>query len=239
MLSSIKNLPGGAMVTKFNRPPTLTSAVVSKIREAILKSEISPGQPLRENELHMTLGVARGTIREALYQLQEEGLIEIEPHRGAFVIKLSPQKAWEIFSLREMLETKAARLALEQHNFSEMDFKILEHFIEQMSRLKSAGSDLYEFLQADLNFHMYICERSNHQLLMGIMRNLQSLTLFVILHTKLLHSDLVSDDTSHQNIVDVLKKGDPDEGEDIIRRHLQTALDSLLTRMKELEQISA
>ena len=71
------------MKTDFDRPPTLTSAVTDTVRRAILAGELHPGEPLREVELSHTLNVSRGTVREAVRELQDYGLIEVQHrHRG-------------------------------------------------------------------------------------------------------------------------------------------------------------
>ena len=98
---------------KIERPGTLTSEVVAYIREAVIRGEFEPERPLPEVRLAQELETARVTVRVALRALADLGLVEIIPHRGAFVSALTSRNAWEIFSLRAVLESYAARLALE------------------------------------------------------------------------------------------------------------------------------
>jgi DNA-binding GntR family transcriptional regulator len=92
----------------------LTSwTIVVDFRDAVLRGDYPPGSQLSEVALAESLGVSRGTVREALRTLAESGLVEVFPHRGAFVPALTIQRAKEIYSLRMVLEPFAARLAYE------------------------------------------------------------------------------------------------------------------------------
>ena len=88
------------MVQRLVRRPTLTAAVVGSIRDSIFRGDLQPGEPLREVELSESMDVSRGTIREALQKLQEENLVEVFPRRGAFVTRLTPRKAQELYTPR-------------------------------------------------------------------------------------------------------------------------------------------
>jgi DNA-binding GntR family transcriptional regulator len=227
------------MVEKVIRPPTLTSAVAEKIREAIFRGDLQPGAPLREIELSKSLEISRGTVREALRILVDEGLIDVETYRCAYVARLTPEKAKEIYTLRGVLEGYAVRLALENSAYTTMDFEILHGLVNRMGELDEAGN-VFEVLQTDMHFHMLICERSNHRLLLNVLGNLQSQSLLFILNTKLYQSDFVKDDISHQAILDALRGGDPSIGEEIMRKHIYDNGIALLERMKvsDLERIN-
>ena len=227
------------MVEKVIRPPTLTSAVADKIREAIFRGDLQPGAPLREIELSKSLEISRGTVREALRILMDEGLINVETYRGAYVARLTPEKAKEIYTLRGVLEGYAVRLALENSAYTTMDFEILNELVNRMGELDDAGN-LLKVLHTDMRFHMLICERSNHRLLLNVLGNLQSQSMLFILNTKLYRSDSVRDDISHQAIIDALRGGDPSIGEEIVRKHIYDTGIALLERMKvnDLERIN-
>ena len=104
-------------MSRLKRPGTLTSEVVAYIRDAVISGEFEADQPLPEVKLAQELETARVTIRVALRSLADVGLVDIVPHRGAFVSSLTPRNAWEIFSLRALLESYAARLALAEARF--------------------------------------------------------------------------------------------------------------------------
>jgi DNA-binding GntR family transcriptional regulator len=90
-------------------------ALVAALRPRILDGELPPGQRLREQELSDDYGVARHTLRAALKQLATEGLVHIEPNRGARVAELGDADLTGLADLRIALETEAARLALDRN----------------------------------------------------------------------------------------------------------------------------
>jgi DNA-binding GntR family transcriptional regulator len=88
--------------------------LAAALRERILDGDLQPGHRLIERELVEAYDVARHTLRAALRQLQVEGLVRVEPNRGARVAALSPDDLGELFALRLALEREAAHLALER-----------------------------------------------------------------------------------------------------------------------------
>lgn len=94
---------------------TTVEAVSASLRREILQGERPGGQRLVEQELTARYGVARHTLRAALRALAAEGLVKIEPNRGARVARLSADDIVELYELRTALEVEAARLALERH----------------------------------------------------------------------------------------------------------------------------
>jgi DNA-binding GntR family transcriptional regulator len=89
-------------------------ALADSLRERILAGELKPGTPLREEALSSEYDVARHSLRSALRTLQGEGIVEIEPNRGARVKSLSPEDVRGLSELRLALEVEAARVALER-----------------------------------------------------------------------------------------------------------------------------
>jgi DNA-binding GntR family transcriptional regulator len=90
-------------------------ALVAVLRAQILDGDLGPGERLVERELVERYDVARHTLRAALRMLQADGLVRIEPNRGARVARLEPHELADLFALRLALEREAAQLALERH----------------------------------------------------------------------------------------------------------------------------
>ena len=99
---------------------TRTQLVVETLREKILSGEIKAGQPLRQAALAEELNVSRIPIREALLQLEGEGLVAFEPHKGATATELNADQVDELFELRAMLVTKPWKKRL---NYSRSSIK--------------------------------------------------------------------------------------------------------------------
>jgi DNA-binding GntR family transcriptional regulator len=218
-------------MAQVKRPPTLTSTVKDAIRESILRGEFLPGKSLQE-ELSQSLNISRSTIREALHQLQNEGLVDIVSYRGAFVTRLTVDKVREIYTFRGLVEPYAVRLALENHKYSEDDLQGLRTLISMMAKHEAEGN-YSEMIRADMNFHHLITKVCGHELLLNVINSLQSQTLLFILNTKLYKSDMVSDDASHNAILESVRSGNPAFAEQVLRQHITDAGSSLLSRMVE------
>jgi DNA-binding GntR family transcriptional regulator len=95
------------------RPPTMAEAALERLREAIILGELTPGTPLRLEDLARSLGMSISPIREAVRQLEARGLAEHVPHHGAKVVALEIEELRELFSIRLALETMAVRRAAE------------------------------------------------------------------------------------------------------------------------------
>jgi DNA-binding GntR family transcriptional regulator len=218
---------------RLDRPPTLVEAVTDTLRREILKGNFLPGTALTEIELSKSMDISRGTAREALLHLNQENLVEIIPHRGAFVAQLSQKKVEEIYTLRSLLEPYAVRLSMQRNAFDPDYLDEMRNLVRRMGELEQAG-DYQRTIEEDIRFHEMSCERCGHDLLIDVLRNLQSLTLMFILTTKLYRSDMVSDEVSHQAIFDGIANGDPFLAEEIVRKHINDAGTSLVKRMEEI-----
>jgi DNA-binding GntR family transcriptional regulator len=133
---------------------TLPEAIVDRLRQEILSGEHPPGTPLRQEALAAAYGVSRIPLREALRQLEAEGLVEIAPHRGAVVTALSPDEVRDVFELRLMLEPRLLRAsipALSAPDLAELG-DIQAAFEDAIARADSAR---WGALNARLHLAMY------------------------------------------------------------------------------------
>lgn len=223
-------------VERVNRPPTLTAATAQNIQEAILRGDFAPGDALREADLSDSLGVSRGTVREALRLLHQEGaLVEVIPHRGAFVIKLTVERAREIYTLRALLEPYAVRIAMENKAYREEDLQELESLVQRLKELENEHNDP-ALVKTDMEFHHVATRACNHQLLLEMVGKLQSQTRILIFNTKRYRSDSVPDSVTHGAILEGIRSGSPAEAEEVVRRHIIDAGSSLVKRMEEVQQ---
>ena len=95
---------------------SVVDSLAAALRAQILEGAIDAGAPLREVELAERYEVSRHTLRAALRQLAGEGIVVLEPHRGARVARLGRPELVGLWELRTALEVEAARLALERHD---------------------------------------------------------------------------------------------------------------------------
>ena len=106
-MDRLAGLTGAAL----QRPQTVAEQVANILREAIAEGSLKAGAVLRQDELAARLGFSRMPIRDALRQLEAEGIVSIHPTRGAFVAEMDAVEIREIYAVRELLEVEALRLS--------------------------------------------------------------------------------------------------------------------------------
>ena len=129
-------------------PPTLRAHVVKMLSAGILAGKYKPGDRLNESQIARELNISRIPVREALSQLQEQGLVQNRERRGMFVTNIGPEEVLQISSLRIILETEALRLAK-----ARMTPELLNQLDKLMLQMDSWNGTLLEAAALDLEFH--------------------------------------------------------------------------------------
>ena len=194
-----------------------------------MRGEFPPGSALREVSLAGRFKASRGTVREALRALSEQGLVEMHSRRGAVVPQLSPQRAREIFSLRAVLESFAVKLALTEGRIRELERERIQRAFAYMRRCVAAG-EVAALVEADMSFHWAICSPCGHTLLLDHLRRLQIGTRQFIGCTKFYDSDAEREVESHELLRAVLQN-EADRAERAMWEHITTAGERLLLKM--------
>ncbi len=214
---------------RLNRPETLTHAVLRHMRNAVLRGEFAPGQALPEVPLAERLGVARGTLREALRGLADQGLVEIFPHRGAFVTRLTPRRAREIYTFRAELESYAVELAVERRAFTGAALTTVNECLATLEH--GTGGDQFDVAAADMRFHELLCQGCDHRLLLDTLASLRLQALRFIILTKLMDSDLEPEGVTHRRLLDAVLSGDPRIARRAVHDHITQAGEQLLRKL--------
>jgi DNA-binding GntR family transcriptional regulator len=149
------------------RHPTMAEVALERLREAIILGELTPGTPLRLEDLARSLGMSISPIREAVRQLEARGLAEHVPHHGAKVVALEIEELRELFSIRLALETMAVRRAAKLFSAEE----------EQAARSRLAelddarrGGDARAAVRAHTAFHFTLYEAARSAWLLRLIR---------------------------------------------------------------------
>lgn len=197
---------------------SLRSLVTDRIRVAIVTGYFRPGRQLRERELCEMTGVSRPSLREALRQLETEGLITTAPHRGPMVTSLTVEEVEHLYSLRRALESFAAKEFARRR--SEAALEALRSATARLAQIDGKGSPL-EMLEAGSNFYRVIAEGSGNPYLSEALARLHNrikLIRFIALHDK--------DSTSEsfrwlKELGEAVIDGDAAAAERICAKHLQ------------------
>jgi DNA-binding GntR family transcriptional regulator len=206
---------------------SLADDVVERLREAIYSGQLAPNERLREEMLAEFLRVSRGPIREALSQLEREGLVIKEPNRGATVARLSREDLDEVYSLRMALEQLAVRQAIlkaEPRHLAEM-----KAVIDAMFAALERGITPQEAARLDVRFHEVLFDASKHRRLYNCWA-----TLRPQIHIFLLSRNVANPDfpdyiiPGHQAILDAVRDKDESRALRVIQEHLQAAYERIV-----------
>jgi DNA-binding GntR family transcriptional regulator len=210
---------------------SLTSAVADKLRDQIIRGEIPEGAQLRQDAIANKYQVSRIPVREALRQLDAEGLIAIVPNRGAIVPALSPNDIEELFSIRALLEPEVLKLSiphLRESDFSEAE-AVLAEYVSELRR------DDHVSVWGRLNwqFHSILYSRADQPRFMAIIRNVNnSGERYTRLQLYLTHGIERANDEHHQ-ILDLCRRRDVSAACQLLRLHIQNAGESLKLALEQ------
>jgi DNA-binding GntR family transcriptional regulator len=218
----------------LQRPETLTSAVARYIRDAIMRGAFAPGRALPEVWLSEQLQTSRGTVREAIRTLVDQGLVETFPHRGSFVASLSPRRAREIYTLRAELESYAVRLVMERGGYTASTREALCEALEQL-RPGPDDADQYELADADMQFHELLTRESEHQVLLEVLDSLRLQMRQFIVYTKLMGSDEEPEHVTHLRLLEAIESADSARAAQAVHDHIHVAGRQLMRKLEAVD----
>jgi len=194
----------------------LRSDAYDAIRQAVVGGAIKPGERINEAEVSRQMRISRAPIREAIRQLEQDGLLVSVPHRGTFVVTLSRDDVEEIYSLRADIESRAVHRALPRLTAEQL--AALEALVGVMQTAADAG-DVSGLVEADTRFHRTIIEATGWSRLTRIWENLHPQTL--TLYTLTMLTDWPSMNAQrHRPVLEALHRGDPECAAAAIREHI-------------------
>jgi DNA-binding GntR family transcriptional regulator len=146
----------------LERPKSLRELALEHLRNSIVDGSLRMGQVLSERKISEELGVSKSPVREALAQLRDEGLISIEPQKGARVFSLSVPEVAQICDFRQAIEIAAFELALARDPKGLADS--IQQVVAEMREARQSGNEK-EYLALDTTFHQRIFEHAGNDYL--------------------------------------------------------------------------
>lgn len=208
------------------RPTTLKLQAGAAVRSAIFHGQFRPGDPLRELHLARDLKVSQPTIREALLDLEREGLVIRTPNVGTIVRNMSRTEVKDRLEVRRHLETMAAVSAAAQMTNGE--FSALERLRDDLNVIPSGGSP-YDVAQADFAFHRHIWKCSGNTMLMPTLELIAApLFAFVSVLCSTGQGQFDHAGLAHEPIVAALRRKDPARIERALAKHLEHSYEDFL-----------
>jgi len=194
------------------------------IRAAILNGEFSPAQHLVEAQLAERFNAGRHIIRLALERLDAEGLVTIEPNRGAVVTRLTQEEATDILLAREVLDGAAVRLAT--HRITDQQLQELKGLTEEMARAIDEG-EYNRYSELNQRFHAIIYDACGSRKIPELIASLKARVVRFQFRTILVPGRAPRSLAEHQRIYEALARRDPDEAERAAREHVATMREAL------------
>ncbi len=200
---------------KSNVP--ISSSLFSQLQRDILTEKLKPGQKLTEQAICAEYKVSRTPVREALRQLETEGLVENILNRGAFVIGLSQQDFEDMFQLRKIYEIQAVKWAIQRITDEEMD--ALEETFEFME-FYTLRNDVDKMLTINAGFHHIIYEASHNRMLCQHLVSYQTYFKYWPQENMDTGRYLTEILEEHRLIFKAFTEKDPEAGAEAMERHI-------------------
>jgi len=195
------------------------------LRERIARQEIAPGAKLGENELSKEFGVPRSIVREALSALEQRGLIERIPNRGAVVARLDLSQVFEIYDTREVLEGLCARLATQ--NVPPEFWQDLVEMFDAPMQAHVARGDYESFLAGYELFRRRLLEAAANPVLSNMLDSIYEKTQAVIRRIMILPGRAEIGLNEHRAVLAAMRRGEADEAERLRRLNMRSAKEYL------------
>ena len=201
--------------------------VYKTLREAILSRKLPPGKQIVENVISNKLNISRTPIRSAINQLAMEGLVEIVPNKGAFVINPTLDEILQAYQLRKELEIMAVELSL--NHLKESNLKAMEKMVEK-EKEALYKKDMENYLKANQHFHMQLTSQCGNKFLIEFIDKLINQTsIYLILF------DVFFEEQSpqpygykeHLEIINLIRQKDRKKLKNALAKHFDNAIKSL------------
>jgi DNA-binding GntR family transcriptional regulator len=210
---------------------SLTSAVAEKLRDQIIRGEIAEGAQLRQDVIAGQYRVSRIPVREALRQLDAEGLITIVPNRGAIVPELSPSDIEELFAIRALLEPEVLKLSIPRLTPADLGQAetVLNKYMSELRR----EEHMENWGRMNWQFHSILYSRAERPRFMSIIRNVNhNGERYTRLQLYLTHGMKRANEEHHQ-ILKLCRKNEVAAACKLLRQHIQHAGQSLKQVLEE------
>jgi DNA-binding GntR family transcriptional regulator len=208
----------------------LTEEAYRKVKAMIFDQKLAPGQKLTYGKLSKTFKMSPTPVINALHRLENEGMVVSAPFKGFYVKKIGLQEAWDLFGVREALESYAVEQAISVATPEDIAF--LEEKMEQHASYRPRAYDRKRFM-LDAEFHIQLASMSRNQVLAQ-----QLSTIFEHFYTRFKFDELPLErlDRSveeHRAIIEKIKRKDTNGSRDTMRIHVQNARNHIIQAVSD------
>lgn len=206
---------------------SLRGRVFQKLRDDILKSEYQENEELRESTLGKKLGVSRTPVREALRQLELEGLVKIIPNKGAYVTGITGKDVKDIYLIRSLLEGLCARWATE--HITEEQIEKLEEILllSEFHAQKKQKDTPDQVVELDGKFHEVLYEASNSRILEHVLSDFHKYVQMARQASVGREHRVEKSIQEHREILEAIKAKDAKRAEQLANEHILKVMQNL------------
>ena len=209
--------------------PSRAEAILTVLRPDILAGRRKPGERLNLDDLAASFGVSRMPVRDALKQLEAEGLVRIYANRGIEVSSLDASDIRELFGIRIILEQQAIGLAIP--NLGRSQLRKMKAMLERMDGLSGRNSD---WIDANTQFHEVINQASKWPRLLAMIHTLRAnVERYVRLYIRMLGTELPQ--AQHWAIYEACASQDVEAARSVMAQHLSTTATELLHALQDTD----
>lgn len=205
----------------------LSNRIAEHITEQIITGELKPGEKLIENTYAEEYGTSRAPVREALFLLTLEGLVERIPRKGAVVKGYTEREIYDLLEIRTMLESMAMKRIAENGVVPEIVVQ-MDSILKEMKKEKGVSS----YTKLNHSFHMCLIQMSNSDVIKNMYSRLE-LPLLTIQSISFTHEGNIEKSVAeHSIIVQLLQSGNVSEAADILNKHNHDVITSIQKRLE-------
>jgi DNA-binding GntR family transcriptional regulator len=230
-LGGVENMESGETSVVSSR---VTERVCEELREMIMDGRLVGGTRLKETALSRKVGTSRTPIREALVQLESEGLVVRMPHAGAIVRTLDERDVEDAFQLRALLEGYGAAYAAQR--LTEEQIRELENLCDEMEGPLERGGDqraVAYVLERNDRFHRIILEASGNRRLTVALRATMEIPRVYKSYYWYSEQERQRSFLYHRELIEAFRNRDPLWAEATMKSHVYAARDYLLTKLRK------
>lgn len=203
---------------------SLRGRVFNKLREDILSGVYRENEELKENTIGQELGVSRTPVREALRQLELEGLVTMIPNKGAYVTGITKKDIHDIYMIRSYLEGLCAKWACEHITDAQIEALDETLFLSEFHAGKNHNDQIVEL---DNKFHEMIYEASGSKILYHVLSDFHHYVERVRKITLSMPNRVIKSNKEHAAILDAIKKRDGDLAEALAHEHIMNTIQNI------------
>jgi DNA-binding GntR family transcriptional regulator len=212
---------------------TLKANVTDILRQLIVEGTLAPGTEFNQAQIAEQLGVSRGPIREALGQLEQEGLVQSIPYKGVIITPLTRQYIEEIYSVRTALELLGLDRSIDR--MTDEEIKHLDDIVDDM-RAAARESDLNRLVEVDLYFHEYLLQQADHELALRLWRMLEVGIRRCLRTRHQIYTFLDEVVGSHPTLITAIEQRNKALAKQIMSDHVAESVTHILANWPETEE---